>query len=154
MRLDEEFDVASLPKSENNFEPLPEGWYDVSIAGCEVKETKAGNGKYLKMKYEVKGPTHANRVVFGNLNIRNSNPKAEEIGRRQLSELLQAIGLAKLTDTDQMLGHGLKVKLAIREDAEYGASNDVKGFKSSGNAPLAPAAPAKTARPTPPWAKK
>ncbi len=98
--------------------------------------------------------------MFGNLNIKNANPKAEEIGRQQLGDIMRAIGLAKVTDTDQLIGGQIAIKLEVKEDAQYGASNEVKGFKSvSGSA--APAAvipqaqsnsaPAKAA---PPWAKK
>jgi len=79
--LDEEYSVDTLPKSTNSFEPLPEGWYNAQITGAEVKDTKAGDGKYIAVKYAITGPTHQGRVVFGNLNIKNASTKAEEIGR-------------------------------------------------------------------------
>jgi hypothetical protein len=98
-------------------------------------------------------------VVFGNLNIKNPNPKAEEIGRADLGEIMRAIGLAKVTDTDQLVGGQIGIKLAIKEDAQYGASNEVKGYKSLAGsvAPSAtPSAPASSAvkSAAPPWAKK
>jgi hypothetical protein len=78
---------------------------------------------------------------------------------------MRAIGLAKVTDTDQLIGGQIAIKLEVKEDAQYGASNEVKGFKSvsgsaapAANVPpfvkqaeVAQAAPAKAA---PPWAKK
>lgn len=158
-RLDEVISLDSIPQRENtgSFEPLPDGWYDVTISGCEVKDTKAGTGKYLHVRYDVTGPSHAGRVVFGNLNIRNANPKAEEIGRQQMGELMRAIGVAKIGDTDELVGRACKVKLTTRKSEQYGDSNEIKGWKGAGGA--APAgkvstAPAVTARPTPPWAKK
>ena len=104
-------------------------------------------------------------MVFGNLNIKNPNQKAEEIGRQQLGDIMRAIGLAKVTDTDQLIGGNLSIKLDVKQDAQYGASNEVKGFKSvSGSvAPTAgvppfvkqaEAAQAATAKAAPPWAKK
>jgi hypothetical protein len=98
-------------------------------------------------------------VVFGNLNIKNANPKAEEIGRQQLGEIMRAIGLAKVTDTDQLIGGQLGIKLEVKQDDQYGASNEVKGFKSlSGSAAPAAAMPAASApasgKAAPPWAKK
>jgi len=157
--LTESFDVDSLPKSERNFDPLPDGWYTASITGAEIKKTKSGTGEYIAVRYDITGPTHQGRVVFGNMNIKNQNPKAEEIGRQQLGELMRAIGLARVTDTDQLIGGSLGLKLAIVKSEQYGDSNDVKGFKSLtvGRAmavetkAAAPAAPAKAA---PPWAKK
>ena len=163
--LNEEFNVDELPQGNGNFEPLPAGWYTGTISQAELKATKAGNGQYIKLRYDITGPTHQGRVVFGNLNIKNANPKAEEIGRQQLGDIMRAIGLAKVIDTDQLIGGQIGIKLEVKQNAQYGASNEVKGFKSvSGSAApaaavtpakaFAPAAPAKPARAAPPWAKK
>jgi len=159
--LTETFDVNELPVGNaGNFEPLPAGWYTCTISQAELKDTKAGNGQYIKLRYDITGPSHQGRVVFGNLNIKNANPKAEEIGRQQLGEIMRAIGLAKVADTDQLIGGQISIKLDIKQDAQYGASNEVRGFKSvSGSvAPTATAAPASApaaaAKAAPPWAKK
>jgi hypothetical protein len=158
--LDEEFSVDTLPIGNNNFEPLPEGWYNATITGAEIKATKAGDGKYIACKYTITGPTHQGRVVFGNLNIKNPSTKAEEIGRQQLGDIMRAIGLAKVQDTDQLIGGNLGIKLSVRTGEFEG--NEVKGFRAlSGSAPAPTSilstpssvktAPAKAA---PPWAKK
>lgn len=164
--LAEEFNVNDLPVGNTgNFEPLPAGWYTCTISQAELKDTKAGNGQYIKLRYDITGPTHQGRVVFGNLNIKNANSKAEEIGRQQLGDIMRAIGLAKVTDTDQLIGGQIGIKLEIKQDAQYGASNEVKGFKSvTGSAApaatpfkpaaSAPAAPAASSKAAPPWAKK
>lgn len=154
--LDETINRDELPVSENNFEPLPAGTYLARITEAEVKPTKAGTGKYIKIRYDILGPTHQGRAVFGNLNIRNPNPQAEKIGRQQLNKMMTAIGLTQLTDTDQLIGAPLQIKLKIRDGGEYGPSNDVAGFKSAGgNQSLQPeersSAPAAS---SPPWAKK
>ena len=163
--LNEEFNVNELPQGNGNFEPLPAGWYTVTISQAELKPTKAGNGQYIKLRYDVTGPSHQGRVVFGNLNIKNANPKAEEIGRQQLGDIMRAIGLAKVTDTDQLIGGQIAIKLEVKEDAQYGASNEVKAFKSvSGSVAPAAGVPAfvkqteptenRIAKAAPPWAKK
>ena len=159
--LDEEFNVDSLPKSTSNFEPLPDGWYNATITGAEVKATKAGDGKYIAAKYTITGPTQQGRVVFGNLNIKNPSTKAEEIGRQQLGEIMRAIGLAKVTDTDQLIGGNLGIKLVVKT-GDY-AGNEIKGYKSLGGVtpaavapfkPVGPAAGAPAAKSAPPWLKK
>lgn len=158
--LDQEYNIDSLPVGTNSFEPLPEGWYNATITGAEIKATKAGDGKYIALKYTITGPTHQGRVIFGNLNIQNPSTKAEEIGRQQLGEVMRAIGLSKVSDTDQLIGGNLGIKLTVRT-GEY-AGNEIKGFKALGNAAPAMtpafgnAAPtaATPAKAAPPWARK
>ena len=78
---------------------------------------------------------------------------------------MRAIGLARLTDTDQLIGGNLSIKLDIRPATEqYAAQNEVRGFRAiSASAPAQsashqpppgpkPSAPA--AKAAPPWAKK
>lgn len=151
--LDEVINRADLPVSENSFDALPPGWYTARITEAEVKATKAGTGKYIKIRYDILGPSHQGRAVFGNLNIRNPNPQAEKIGRQQLNEMMSAVGLATLNDTDQLIGAALQIKLKVRESEEYGASNDVSGYKSAGGA-VETASPSAPAASSPPWAKK
>jgi len=153
-QLNETFSVDALPVSDRNFEPLPAGWYTAVVNGAEIKNTKAGTGQYIAVRYDITGPTHQGRVVFGNLNIKNPNPKAEEIGRQQLGELMRAIGLTTVQDTDQLIGGQLSIKLDVRESEQYGASNDVKGYKSNGAAPPVAAKAPAAAKAAPPWVKK
>lgn len=158
--LGQTFNADDLPRG-STYDPLPAGWYTASIADAELKTTKDGSGQYIKVRYDITGPTHQGRVVFGNINIRNASAKAEEIGRQQLGELMRAIGLARITDTDQLIGGVLSIKLDVRAATEqYPAQNEVKGFKAiAGAAPaFSPAASAPTAsapgKAAPPWAKR
>jgi hypothetical protein len=153
-----DFNPSDVPATEKSFEVLPAGWYTASITGAEVKATKSGTGQYLRVEYTISGPSGAGRKVWSNYNVRNENPKAESIGREQLAELCRCVGLARVNDTDQLLGANVSVKLKVREASNgYEAQNEVQGHKSlEGSATPAPAAakgaPAK-AGPKPPWAK-
>jgi hypothetical protein len=160
-QLGQTFETESLPRGSNNYEPLPSGWYSASITQAELRATKDGNGQYIRLRYDITGPSHQGRVVFGNLNVKNSSVKAEEIGRQQLGDLMRAIGLAKVADTDELIGGTLSIKLDVRPaENGYAAQNEVKGYKSlgGGSATFAPppqAAPSgEKAKAAPPWAKK
>lgn len=160
-QLGETINVNDLPVSEaGNYDPLPAGWYTANITKAEIKATKAGDGQYISVRYDITGPSHQGRVVFGKINIRNASAKAEEIGRQQLGDIMRAIGLAKVSDTDELIGGSLSIRLAV-DDAggDYKARNEVKGFKALEGSPTsfkaaaapAPSGPAKAA---PPWATK
>ena len=158
--LGEVFDLNEMPVAEKrDFEPIPAGWYTAAIAGAELKTTKAGTGNYIAVRFDITGPEQQGRVVFTNLNTRNPNPKAEEIGRAQLGDIMRATGIAKLEDTDQLLGGNLSIKVTVKNDPTYGPGNEVKGFKAvDGSVPPIAAAPAAVApaasSAAPPWASK
>jgi hypothetical protein len=154
--LGQSFDVNDIPESTNSYEPLPEGWYPVVIQTAELKATKDGTGSYISIKYGLSGSA---RTVYGNINIRNQSQKAEEIGRQNLGEIMRAIGLSRVTDSDELIGGNLMIKLVIKDDQTYGRKNEVKGYKAIEGAPAPKsmpkpaAAPAAAGKAAPPWAK-
>ena len=124
--------------------------YTASVVDAVLKDSKSG-GQYINVRYDILGPTNAGRVVFGMITLRNANVKAEEIGRIQLGDLMRAIGLAKIGDTDELIGGKCQIKVEIQESEGYGAQNRVVGFKAMTNAGSA----AKTSdTAAPPWKKK
>lgn len=133
--------------TKTDYELLPEGWYTANIADAELRETKAGTGNYINVRYDIIGPSHAGRVVFGMITVRNPNQTAERIGREQLSALAAAIGMKEMPrDTDELVGNSVEVKVGVEKSAEYGDKNNIKGFKSAGKS-SAPAAAPKAAAP-------
>lgn len=164
--LEHAINLEDLPESNNTgeFQPLPAGWYSATINKAELKATKDGTGQYIAIRYDITGPTHQGRVVFGNVNIRNKSEKAEEIGRAQLGDIMRALGLKQVSDTDQLVGGSLQIKLEIKEASEqYAARNEVKAYKAAGDAMPVSAVPtfakpvaaeSKPAGSAPPWAKK
>jgi len=157
MLLNEAFTLASLPTSNRTYDVVPAGWYVAQITDAEVKQTKSGTGEYIKIRYDIQGPTSQGRVVFGNLNVKNANPAAEKIGRQQLGDIMRSVGLSAVTDTDQLLGTTMQIKIDIRDSEQYGPSNEVKAWKAlaAGMAPAPAVKPsASNAKTAPPWLAK
>lgn len=128
--LGQTFNSSNLPES-TGFDPIPAGWYQAKIKAAELKSTNTGSGEYIAVQYEILGPSHQGRVVFGNLNIRNQSAKAEEIGLQMLNALISSIGLSSISDTDELLNHETQIKVSVRPaQGNYEASNDIKGFKA------------------------
>lgn len=156
--LGETFETASLPEG-RSYDLLPDGWYNVTITKADLGPTKSGTGQKIDVRYDITGPTHQGRVIFQSVNIRNQSQKAEEIGRQQLGEIMRAVGLAKVQDTDELIGGHLCVKVKTKPaENGYEARNEVSGFKAiDGSAPpvrTAQAPAAASAAAAPPWAKK
>ena len=173
--LGQEYRVEDLPES-GSYELIPAGWYQAQINAADLKQTKSGDGQYLSIRFDIIAPTHQGRVVFGNVNLKNASAQAEEIGRRQLGEILRSIGKSVIRDSDELIGGQLQIKVGVQHDknGQYEDRNDIKGYKAleaggpapaatssngfqaKGAAAKAPAAVgAGTAKgPTPPWMRK
>lgn len=162
--LDQPMNAGDLPEGNGgDFEPIPAGWYTAKVADADLRDTKSGNGQLIAVRYDITGPSYEGRVVWNNINIKNANPKAEEIGRQQLGDLMRAIGLPSVQDTDQLIGGECQVKVAIEKSEQYGDKNVVKGHKATDGAMPKPSsgdsapqggsesAPAGGAKP--PWAQ-
>jgi hypothetical protein len=109
--LGETFSTDSLPVSDRSFDLIPEGWYNATITKAELNKTKAGTGDKIDMRYDITGPTHQGRVVFGSINVRNPNPDAEKIARQQLGEIKLPVGHTKINDSDELVGAPIVVRV-------------------------------------------
>lgn len=83
-------DAAAGP----NYDPLPNGKYDMQITSCEVKTTKAGEVMF-SYKATVQTGAHAKRVLFGNIVV--PGPTAANGAQRSsfLIRDLKNLGLAQ-----------------------------------------------------------
>lgn len=171
MSLTLSFNATEVQPASSDFEPIPVGWYQFVIEKSELKPTKAGTGSMVSIMAKVQGPTHANRVVFGNINYQNPNPQAQEIGQRQLSALCHAIGVLNLNNVAQLCGIPFEARVKITaatynvagdkdSGVLYEPRNEFQGFRAVGggaaapagasSAPAAPSAPVKPAAPSAP----
>ncbi len=137
------FDTSSV-EAASGFEPLAAGWYPVEIENAEIRDTKAGTGKYLKLELSVIGEQHNGRKLWPNINLMNPNAKAVEIGMRELAALGLACGLAAITDTDELLGKQIQARVKIKQEKGYDPDNEVTAYKPLGSGQTA-AAPSRLA---------
>lgn len=113
-----------------SYEPLPDGQYPVNVTKVEMKPTKAGTGKRLLVSCRVTDGDHKGRSVMTGLNVHNPNPVAQEIGRKQLRQLLQAVGLDGARDMGALVGKECIASVVLKEAQNgYPAGNDIKAFK-------------------------
>lgn len=149
------FNRNELPE-QDSFEPIPAAWYPARIVEAEPKDSKSGNGQYINVQWEIMGAKFSGRKVFGRITTRNVNEVAEEIGRKQIRELMEATGLAVLNKTEQLIGKTCEIKVSVSPaTAQYEASNDIKRYRAAGGAlPTASSAPSAAAATPAATAKK
>lgn len=148
------FDSSTAPAApSSDFGPLPAGNYTMIITGTDIKATKANTGEYLECVMEVVEGPKAGRKHWERFNISNPNKTAEDIARAALGQLCVAVGVPKLTDTDQLHDRPFIAVMAI--DKKDNTRNRIMGYEA-----IASAQPSRAAQPTPraggsarPWAQ-
>lgn len=146
------FNANDVPESEDKFDLLPAGDYKAIITESSIKATKAGTGEYVAVKVQIVDGPKKGRTVFANLNFKNPNPTAEQIGRRELADLTKAVGLVTITDTAQLHNKPLLVKIGIEPAKDgYEATNRVKRWMPINQASTAEIITMPTAGGVKPW---
>ena len=130
-----DFSSADARKVDNDFQPLPDGEYLMSIDYAEIMETKSGRGEHLKLELVVlESPDGANqnRRVFQYHMIRHDNEATQRIGREYIEELARAIGLSEpinIQDTNQFSNQAVRARLKTKKGSgDYGDSNEVDRY--------------------------
>ena len=129
------FDVNAAEYDEDNsFDLIPAGWYQMFISKAELRPTKSG-GSMISVTYDITGPTHQGRKIFGNFNWENVNPVAQEIGRKQFAQQVRALGLPGIQSLDDLINLPFDGKVGIQKskDPQYEDSNRVTAFAAAGS---------------------
>lgn len=124
---------AEPPK---DFEPLPAGSYLAQVVDSDIKDTKNGTGKYVKLEWEIIDGEYGGRRVFAMYNIINANPTAQEIGEAEFSAACLGLGKAGCRDTEELHAIPCVIKLKVQPGkGDYGPSNRITKYSRPANAP-------------------
>lgn len=150
------FDATSVEPAQP-MSALPKGVYNAEITDSEMKDTAAGTGQYMQFEFTILDGEFAGRKAWARLNLVNQNKSAEDIARRELSAICHAVGVLRVSDSQELHNWPLQIDIAVEKRKDTGEdTNRIKGYiPVAGAKPAAfgaakPAAPAKAA---PPWAK-
>jgi len=111
------------------FDPLPAGEYPAVATDSELKDTKAGDGKYLNVTFEVIEGSHKGRKVWARYNLVNPNKQAEQIGHQQLKQFATAAGKPNARDSEELHNVPLVLKVTVRD--VYNDVKDVKPYRAT-----------------------
>jgi len=109
------FDVNSVEPT-SDFDVLPPGKYPVLIEKSVVKTTKKNDGAYLELTMTVLEGQFKNRKLWSRINVANPSSKCVEIGRRELSALGRATGVAVVNDENQFLGKACVASVVVKDN--------------------------------------
>lgn len=121
---------ANEVEPSSSFDPIPPGTYVAEITDSEERDTRAGDGSYLQLTFRIIEGEYTNRLIWDRLNLNNPNTTAKEIAQQNLSAICHAVNELNLTDSAQLHGKPMKIKVKVRPaDGQYDASNEINGYE-------------------------
>lgn len=136
--LNMQFNQAEMKEAlEDRYELLPAGTYIAEITRSEIKDNNSGSGNRLSLGFKILDGQYAGRLVFQDITLRNANDIAQQIGRKQMAQLLHACGKTGVQDSGELHGIPIQIKVAIRKDKTglYDDQNEIKKFAPLANQP-------------------
>lgn len=113
-QLGKKFDATAHDTTQNDYSELPSGIYELEVESSDVVPTKAGDGTLLKTTMVVLRPeAYEKRKLFGQYNLENKNPTAQEIGQKQFASLCRAIGVRDVEDSEDLHFKAFTVKIGL-----------------------------------------
>ena len=142
-------------QAESIRQALPAGDYQAVIVDSGMKTPKSGGAGMLELVLQVQNhPQFNGAKLWDRLNIRHAKPDVANIARQRLKAIMDAVGLASISDSQQLHNRQLTVTVA---QSEYNGkpTNEVKGYsakRSSGQPMTQTSYAAPTAsNPANPW---
>lgn len=130
------------------FEDLPNGTYLLEMSASTAKEEISPRKFSLNTTVDVVEPEHLKgRKLFVNYNLEHPNAQAQEIGQRQFSCLLRALGMGEAPDdSDELHFITFTADIGMGKDSKeknadgspkYPARNEIKRYwyPDEGNVP-------------------
>jgi hypothetical protein len=114
---------------ESSFEPIPAGVYNVRVAACEEKRTKAGDLRWNAEFVITDGP-HTGRKIFEGFNL-EGNEKAVQIARGNIKSLLKAGGRSfEIGGPEDLVDIEVSASVKVKPPQNgYDAKNAIGTFK-------------------------
>ena len=129
------FDAAA-PENQRVSSVVPAGEYRAIMTESEKKATNAGDGFYLKTKWQIVSGEFQNRIIFKNFNLwlPAHKEQALQIAKGEFSELCRAVGVLNPKDSSELHTKPclIKVKVRVDKSGQYDDQNDISGFKEVG----------------------
>jgi hypothetical protein len=111
------------------FKPIVPGDYMVQVDNAEVKDTKAGDGKYISLTFKISTPGYAGRKLFKNFNIENKSERAQQIGLSELKGFMVTADMKPiLQKPSDLIGRIVMARVRIGKNRNDEPTPEIAGF--------------------------
>lgn len=130
--LGQNFDAGNGPGMDDR-SALPAGTYAAAICKSEIRQSKnKPQNSYINLEFEVMDGEHKGARFWTMLNLWNDNDTAVDIAQRELRSICVACGKLSVSDTEELHGIIMDVKVGVRQRDGYDPQNNVKGYAPMG----------------------
>lgn len=103
---------------------IPDGVYAAVIVATDVRvEGEAADEETLVVQMEVALGENEKRQVFESFRLNHPSTPVREIAEKALVQALEAMGIDELTDTDELHGKQMAVRVTTQTSANYPPRN-------------------------------
>ena len=120
------------PVTKSSFDPLPPGDYTAIVSESDMRDTKAGTGKYIELCIHIVEGQYEGRRLWERLNVYNPSERAENMARSQLKGLSIAVGKPGTKDREEL--HDIPFIISLDIDRRDPTRNKVMGYSPAGKA--------------------
>jgi len=108
---------------------LPAGRYLAAIVDSCVRSTRAGNGHYVELRFDVLSGDFSGASVVTRLNLWNPSDAAVAMARAELNAICRATGVDHVADTHQFHDIPVFIDVADRRRQDTGdLVNVIRGY--------------------------
>lgn len=102
---------------------IPEGTYPASVMDSAIRIGDDGAEEIIVVQMDVSVTPETSRSAMEWLRINSASDVALRIARKNLADLLTAVGIDTLDDTDDLIGKKLCVRVSVYTSDNYGPRN-------------------------------
>lgn len=134
-------DLSEANVSDAGFNSIPAGDYTAGLVDAVYKDTNAGDGKCLHLKFLISEGEFSGRQLMSYLTLEHPNEKTVRIAKARLKQLASAVGHPNpdhVEDTDELVGPVILQVIQQKSDdfgMADGFKNEIKSFKSKDESP-------------------
>lgn len=108
---------------------LQAGEYEAVITRSEEKTTRAGDGRFLELTFEITKGVHRGHELIERLNLRNPSKAAVRIACCKLGDICRAIGVLQPDTLNELHGVALVIHVRCENRGDNGANaNVISGY--------------------------
>ncbi len=138
----------------DDFAPIPEGKYLCALTASEEKDTKAGTGKFLELKFQVIDGKYKGRNLWDRLNLINKSKEAEKISRSKLKALCRAVKVPDPNNSADLHNIPLLCQVNVTKRSDTGGlTNEIRGYFKKDQEQTVPPEELHSSDDTAPWEK-